>query len=196
MAELRTKDLADGVEIFRTGTWNGDTYTRDDLQDMVNNFYALESQVKPPLKLGHSEDQSLLRKEGLPAAGWIKGLKLSGDKLIAIIRDVPEKVYELINKRAYARVSAEIYPLYKEWKSGKEFKNVLRAVAFLGADVPAIDSLQDIVQLYKQDETNQPYRVYGSPVCAAPKTITVTYSKEAFPTMSPGVVVFKRGGQL
>ena len=146
-------------EIFAIGKWNGDKYNALDLQEMVTNFDALKGTVKPPAKIGHSESQDLLKAEGLPAAGWVDKLKLVGNKVVATFRDVPKVIKDLIDKKAYKRVSAEIYPSYKDPVSGKTFKNVLRAVAFLGQDIPAVESLSDIVALYKGDNS-QEFKVY------------------------------------
>ena len=136
----------DGVEIFRAGVWNDDSYSTRDLQQLVDNFSFLKDKVKPPIKLGHSEKQRLLKEEGLPAGGWITKLKLAGDKVLATISDVPKRLARLIKNRQYKRISAEIYPSYKS--GDKTYNNVLRAVALLGGDIPAIDSLRDVEAMY------------------------------------------------
>lgn len=141
--------MLDDVEIFKVGTWNGDKYSSASLDELVENFRKLQGTVKPPVKLGHGEDQKLLKAEGLPAAGWITGLRRMGDVLYAQISDVPKVIADLVRRKAYRRVSAEIYPMYKD-SSGRLFRNVLRAVAFLGGDVPAVESLRDIAALYAQ----------------------------------------------
>ena len=60
MPQEDNKDYADlkslnGVEIFATGKWNGDTYTQEDLQEMVNSFIPLKQTLQPFVKLGHNE---------------------------------------------------------------------------------------------------------------------------------------------
>ena len=150
-----TQTLED-EEVFAVGTWNGDKYTHKDLVKIAENFEKLQSEVKPPVKLGHSEDQKLLKEEGLPAGGWVKKLKVVGDKLIAEISDVPKKIYELIKNGAYRRKSAEIYPTFRA-ADGKTYGPVLRAVAFLGADIPSVTSLGDLLDNY---EAKQPFRNY------------------------------------
>jgi len=138
------------VEVFKVGTWNGDHYTSSDLKQIESNFKELSHKVKPPLKIGHSEDQKFLKEEGLPAAGWVSRLKQVGDTLFATITNVPKKIAELIKDKAYRRVSSEIYPEYSS--GGKTFKNVFRAVALLGGDIPAIDSLEDVKALYTKEK--------------------------------------------
>ncbi len=84
-------------------------------------------------------------------------LKLVGDTLIAAVKDVPRAIYEVVRNRGYKRVSSEIYPNYKDG-TGSEHGPVLRAVAFLGGDIPAVDSLADIAALYgKTDQKTSKY---------------------------------------
>ena len=64
-----------GIEIFKVGKWNGDLYTRDDLDEMVRNFKKVGFQV--PIKLGHKE------QSGSPAFGWIEAIRRAGDILVA-----------------------------------------------------------------------------------------------------------------
>lgn len=139
----------DNVEIFEAGKWNGDTYSERDLDDMVAAFEATKGALKPYLKLGHSNNQTLLQKDGYPAAGWITGIKRQGKKLLARLENVPEKIYKLINKKAYGRISSEIF-----WNlnfDGKKYRRALKAVALLGADTPEVHSLDDFINLYTEE---------------------------------------------
>jgi hypothetical protein len=124
------------TEVFKVGTWNGDKYTTADLDDMVTNFSTLKEIVKPPIKLGHTD------KAGQPALGWVKGLKRAGNILIATLSQVPEIVYKVITGGRYKRVSSEIYWDYKH--DGKTFKRVFGALALLGAELPAVNTLRDL----------------------------------------------------
>lgn len=142
---LETQDLRD-IEIFAEGTWNGDTYTAGDLDAMIEAFCALGDRLKPYAKLGHDPGQKLLQRDGYPAAGWITRLYRSGQKLLADITQVPARLAELIRAGAYKRVSSEIYWDYADGE--KTWPRVLKAVAFLGADAPAVTSLADIAALY------------------------------------------------
>jgi len=149
------------VEIFRTGTWNGDPYTRKDLQRMVKNFEQLqdEGKLEVPMKIGHGEKQDYLEKEGFPAAGWVSRLKLVGDSLLADIKNIPQSIFALIKKKAYRKTSAEIYPSY-ETSDGTKLSTVLRAVAFLGGEIPAVEGISDILGLYS-DKGNQVFKMYS-----------------------------------
>jgi hypothetical protein len=135
-----------GVEIFSVGTWNGDTYTQKDLDEMVRAFSETGKTLIPPLKLGHSKEQKILQSDGLPAAGWIGNLYAKGGKLIADFIDIPNKIYDLLMSKAYRKVSAEI--LWDAELNGKKFKRVLAAVALLGSDMPAVGNLSDILDVH------------------------------------------------
>lgn len=136
----------EGVEIFSEGKWNGDVYSIADLDEMVRAFKETAATCRPALKLGHNEDQELLKGDGYPAAGWIGNLYRQGKKLIADFIDIPEKIYELIENKAYRHVSAEVY-----WDiecGENKYQRMLAAVALLGADMPAVTNLQDILANY------------------------------------------------
>jgi hypothetical protein len=134
-----------GVEIFSTGVWNGDKYSEKDLNNMVENFDQVG--FEPPVKIGHNEEQSELR-DGQPALGYIDKIYLAGNKLLANFKELPKRVYEAIKRGNYKRVSSEIYWNYTN--DGKSFDRVLKAVALLGADIPAVTNLEAISGLYKE----------------------------------------------
>ena len=121
-----------GIQIFRTGVHNGDTYTEKDLDDMVSAFGVLD--YRPALKLGHTKDTP-----GAPAYGWVQNLHRDGDKLIADFEDMHDSVVDAIRTRSYPNVSSEIYFNLK--RGGKDYRRALKAVALLGAEVPAVAGL-------------------------------------------------------
>jgi hypothetical protein len=159
--KLETVDLKD-VEILAVGTWHGSngvaTFTDDDLQAIADNFDDIKSNTEvnyePPAKLGHSGKQRLLQEDGYPAAGWVSSLKKVGDKLVASFKDVPKRIAQLIEAGGYKKVSSEVYPTYEI--GDKKYSKVLKAVAFLGADIPAVKTLEDIVAQYS-DENGTPF---------------------------------------
>ena len=57
--------------------------------------------------------QILAKNDGMPALGWVTGLHRDGAKLLADLNHIPKKIYELIKRRGYDRVSAEVYWNYK-----------------------------------------------------------------------------------
>jgi len=152
--ELQTEDL-DNQEIFATGLWNKDQYSENDLDDMVGAFAKVG--FKPPIKLGHSDTQKLLKGEGLPAAGWVENLRRAGDKLICDFKRVPKKIAELIKAGAWRKKSAEVYWDYLDEANSTKFPRVLKAVSLLGEDIPAVTNLGDILALYKKLPAGPPH---------------------------------------
>jgi hypothetical protein len=130
-----------GVEIFATGDWLGSKKVSADgamLDRIVHNFTELNSisGFGVPGKLGHNT------KPGDPAMGWMSSLVREGDKLVADFADVPSAIVDAIGKRRYNSVSIELYPQINH--GGKTYKDVLGAVAFLGAEWPAVKGLKPL----------------------------------------------------
>ncbi len=148
-----------GVEIFSVGTWNGDTYTEGDLDLIVDAYGKMPRQ--PPLKLGHSEGQKFFgQNDGQPALGWVERVYRSGKKLLADFAKVPDALAGMIRNKNYDRVSAEIYWDYK-LANGGVLPRALKAVALLGADMPAVSNLQDL-QAALLGENDRIVKAYGA----------------------------------
>ncbi len=144
--KMKPTYLLEAVPIFKAGEWKGTKYTIQDLDEIVRNTNALiKSKLhEPPVKLGHDEHQEiLLNKSGLPSFGWVKKLYRIGDEIFADI-EVPEELKEWVEKRFYDKISAEIYLEYQHPETKENIGKVLRAVAFLGADLPAVKGLGSI----------------------------------------------------
>jgi hypothetical protein len=122
------------VEIFRSGKWKGDEYTVADLDLIASSFGKVGYDV--PVKLGHSEEV------GEPAYGWVESVSRIGDRLVADLRDLPEKIYQAIKDRQFDAVSSEIF-LNLE-RNGEKFPAALKAVALLGAETPAVAGLKPL----------------------------------------------------
>jgi hypothetical protein len=138
-----------GVEIFSAGTWNGDKYEVQDLDMMISAFKENEKGFRPPLKLGHDEQQELIQRDGMPAAGWVGNVYRKGKKLVADFVDIPKKIAELIKNKSYRKVSSEIY-----WNlaiEDKRYPFLLGAVSLLGADNPGVMNLDDILGMFNVD---------------------------------------------
>lgn len=158
------------MEIFAAGKWNGKTWTEKELDEMVAAFAETRDKLKPYLKLGHDDKQKLLQKDGLPAAGWVTDIKRAGDKIVAHIKGVPGKIAELIRRKAYGRVSSEIYMGVDI--EGKKYARCLKAVALLGGDTPAVTSLDDFINLYGHGALAVEY-------AADVEAETVTYERDS-----------------
>lgn len=143
--EIKTKELK-AVEVFAAGKWNGDNYTNKDLDDMEAAFNETSDHFKPFIKIGHNKEQKLLAADELPAAGYVSNLYRNGDKLLADFIDIPDKIYTLLKSKAYSKRSAEIY-----WDlefNGKTYPRFFSALSFLGSVMPAVSTLDDIINFY------------------------------------------------
>ena len=127
------------AEIFAAGSWNEREYSITDLENIAANFRKYQTRIKPPLKLGHRQDDP----RGQPALGWVKDLYVRGQKLVASFTDVPAVVYKAIRQGLYRRISSEL------WQAEDGF--ILKAVALLGADLPAVDTLEDLTVYFAED---------------------------------------------
>lgn len=153
--QLQTFDVPN-VEIFATGEWNGDKFSQDDLNSIVGTFQKLKDKLKPYLKLGHGEDQKLLESDELPAAGWVENLRIIGNKLVADFKRVPAKIKELIDSGGYRKVSIELFQNFEV--DNETFPLALKSVALLGAEIPAVNTLDDIIALYGSIEKVKAYQ--------------------------------------
>jgi hypothetical protein len=132
------------VEIFQDGDWQGDTYTTADLDEIVRNYYEHRDLIEPPVKIGHEEDQSLLDNSGIPAVGYVRALRRRGHKLFADLSQIFPQIADLVEARAYRKVSAELYPPDKP-PEGVPMKGWgLKAVSLLGGRLPYIKTLADL----------------------------------------------------
>lgn len=130
-----------GVEVFAAGVWQGDVYTIADLDDIVDNFHALYPTVEPPAKIGHDDEQEF---SGMPAVGWVVDLWREGPKLFADVEQVFPDVADLIEAGAYKKVSAEIYPKDRPPEGVRAEGYVLKAIAFLGGELPHLKHLAQL----------------------------------------------------
>jgi transcriptional regulator with XRE-family HTH domain len=110
-------------------------YTRDDLQVIADNFNGRIKRIrnedlKNPLVIGHEEDQTILKRSDLPAAGWVDKVWVDDDRLMGQANRVPDTVRSWIDGGQYRTWSAEIYRDYHG------LGPALRRVALLGADIP------------------------------------------------------------
>jgi hypothetical protein len=145
------------VEIFAVGRWKGNkaiTVTSEDLDEMVRSFTDLSSKVsgyKPFLKLGHQDQQKYFgQKTGAPNLGFVERIWRDGNKIIADFSNIPDDLLALIEQRRYNSVSIEMYPSVEH--EGQTFKNVLTAVALLGAELPAVKGLRDLAESLFSDD--------------------------------------------
>lgn len=129
------------AEIFATGTWNKVwKFSTKDLHEIAANFTALAQNHKVPLKFGHNDKQPMT--DGYPALGWVTKVWVANEKLMAHFAHVPEIVKKAFDAKLYRHVSVELDVDVEH--RGKKYKYVLSAVALLGADIPAVNTLSDL----------------------------------------------------
>lgn len=129
------------AEIFAVGTWNKTwKFATQDLHDIAANFEALGDNHHVPLKFGHNEKQPMT--DGYPALGWVSKVWVENDRLMAEFENVPTVVKKAFDAKLYRHVSVELDVDVEH--RGKKYKYVLSAVALLGADIPAVNTLADL----------------------------------------------------
>jgi len=147
---MKTFDILDKV-IFSVGTWNGDKYTEAMLDDIIKAYNDTRGILRPPIKLGHSADQKLTK--GMPAIGWVDNLRKVGNDIVADFKKIPKKIYDLVDVGAYRTVSSEF------WKNatinGKKYAYIFKGLAFLGAELPGVDTVDDIINMYEVDDKTE-----------------------------------------
>jgi hypothetical protein len=145
-AELET---IEEMEIFRSGTHNGEEFSEDDLDEIAANFRSLKDEVRPKLKITHRENQKSIA--GLASYGDITDVYTKKDedgkrRLYARIENVPKEVIEFIKERRFPERSIEIYPNFKlgTKDASPSYHNVLKAIALLGHEMPAVTGMKPI----------------------------------------------------
>lgn len=170
-------------EIFSVGKWNGMTFTLDDLKNIVESFKRLKDVISVPLKLGHSGDADL--REGQPSLGWVSDIWIDeqaqpAPKLIARFEDLPSLVMSVIKKRLYIQKSIELD--FDVQYKGETFPYALTGVALLGADLPAVNTLNDL-GAYLASKDHSGYAAFGRTAFSSTKGALFTTEPEE-PTMS------------
>jgi len=137
------------MEIFRSGTHNGDEFTDKDLEDIASNFQKLKGEVRPKLKITHEENQKSLA--GLASYGdivdvFVKTVEDGTKRLFAKIANVPKQVIDFIKERRFPERSIELYPKFKlgTQTDSPIYRNVLKAIALLGQEMPAVTGMEPI----------------------------------------------------
>ncbi len=126
-------------EIFRTGKHTSSkgvtlSFGEGDLAAIVAGYDPAVHEA--PIVVGHP-------KQDGPAYGWIKGLALKGDRLVAFADQVNPEFSELVKGGSFKKVSAAFYAPDSA-NNPTPGKYHLRHVGFLGAEPPAVKGLKSI----------------------------------------------------
>lgn len=140
------------VELCRVGTWATSTGVFDfTLEDFAA---AIAAEHDPevwaaPIKVGHTDPRfadATAGLDGAPAFGWVRNLKVSGDRLLGDLVDVPEGLAKVI-PFAYPRVSIELgFQIHTP--GGARYRAAVVGLALLGVTPPAVAGLADVIDLY------------------------------------------------
>lgn len=167
---MQTVDLTN-IPIFSTGKWEGkgskaggDDITPEYLNSLVETFSKIGDKVKPRMILSHDKGESQ-KKTGMPAIGWITNLATDGRTLFADIKNIPKKVYDLIQAKAFGRFSPGIWT--KMNIDGQDYQNVLEHLALLGAELPADMGIDGMIDLYELDNTGNDLIIYEREIIMA-----------------------------
>lgn len=144
------------VEIFATGFHHGRQWTCADLQQIYGNYLALsvakngeQPYLRCPVVIGHEEDQQVLKRSDLPAAGWLEpnlqyvSTGPNSAKLTVPFGEIPDDVAGWVNDKQYRHVSSEVYDDFVD-HAGVHHGLTLRRVALLGAEPPAQKQLAEL----------------------------------------------------
>jgi hypothetical protein len=148
----RAPKLSGWVPLFPAGIRKGEPYTAADIDDLVRNYHAFKGVVDPPAVIGHGEAQPWLADSGLPAAGWVADARKNGDTLEVRFAHMPPRIKRLIKRRAYDKVSAEIYHEDRLPEGIPAKGKMLRRVAFLGGELPHVKGLGSLEALWDEPD--------------------------------------------
>lgn len=177
MADLETVDIP-AVEVLSTGgpvhgqgsPPEGDFWTLTDLRAMAAAARELADEIQPPNKIGHSDAQNLVKNSALPAAtpgempavGWLDPTTArvvedgsGGGKLVMDAKAVPKKFAALIESGAYRTRSVELSRVTSQ-ATQKVYDWVVTGLAWLGAKLPAVQTLDDVYALYEARQLDKP----------------------------------------
>jgi hypothetical protein len=130
-------DGVTAIEIFRSGKHEASsgetiTFSAADLAAIATGYDAKAHLA--PVVVGHPRADA-------PAYGWIKGLRVEGDRLVAEADQVEPQFAELVKAGRFKKVSAAFYRP-DDAGNPKPGAYYLRHVGFLGAQPPAIKGLK------------------------------------------------------
>lgn len=132
-------DTLNGVELLRTGTFTSAegesvTFTQEDLKSLAESYDP--AVFESPAVVGHPRMND-------PAYGWVKGLRVEGDKLIGDIGDVVSSFADAVRRRIFPKISVQLWPRGSK-ASPKPDAPYLKHVGFLGAAAPAVKGLKPV----------------------------------------------------
>jgi len=130
------------VELAAVGDWPTEKgwgrFTHDDLESMATHASRTESGFSPRIKLGHGASGI----GAVPAYGRVENVRVEGDKLIGDLTHVPEPLASVMPSALPGRSIEAVRG--RKAQDGSTIPMVMTALALLGVEEPAIDSLADL----------------------------------------------------
>lgn len=137
------------VPVLKAGTFNasqGGTIelTDEDLDQAVRdtNDLIADGSLRPPGKIGHDDDQSkvgkLFPKGGQAALGWFKRFYRSGSEILGSATAVSAQFADAVKRGVWGPRSVELIRDWTHPVTGKVYPLVIKAVAWLGSEMPAV----------------------------------------------------------
>jgi hypothetical protein len=152
VAELQTVGIR-AMAIVRSGSFRAKTGPIDVTPAMLASMVkaAKDPEIRDPvIKIGHVGLSA--QGDGAPAMGWLRNIRMSGDRLLADAVGIPRKYAPLVlsepdHPAPYRSRSVEI-EFNVTTPGGRKYPAVLTALALLGEKKPAISNLDDVLNLY------------------------------------------------
>ena len=141
--DIRVEGDTVEVAIFRPGVYHGgaSVITEGDINELMESYDAGVHEA--PSVIGHAQD----RQPGDPAYGWVESLFKRDGLLWARLNKVPDEFKEWVDQGLWKKRSIEVWNDFQN--TGKKY---LRAIAWLGADVPEVRGLPDVVWAEEEGE--------------------------------------------
>lgn len=158
MADLKN------VEIFAVGTWNEFKFVSEDLDQIIKNTSVLieKNELRPRVKLGHSSNQILEgQSDGDPSLGTVENFRVKDNKIISDFTNLPDIIFRAIQKERFTDVSVEMEHI-------KHFGWFIKAVSLLGADIPAVKTINDLQKFLSDSTDNAEYSSNIKLACSEP----------------------------
>lgn len=119
------------LEIFRAGDYGPKgLWSEEDLDRIANSYDP--NLHEAPVTLDHAQSG--------PSLGWVAEVRRTGDRLVARLRGLNDRLVEMLRAGEFKKRSVELYGAMPE--SGGPY---LKAVSFLGAATPAVKGLRDLI---------------------------------------------------
>jgi hypothetical protein len=135
--------------LFKTGVWNGHKITEKNILEMAKNFEELKGSWLPPIKAGHRTGVHMA-EHGEKALGWVHNVRPALPFMDGDLEFPVDHFAHIIDPGKLRFKSIEVDPNFR--RNGKEYGEVLTALAVLGVSNPALNDLGPIVRPFSDNQ--------------------------------------------